>query len=76
MAPGKHTSSEAVEHELDPRLVKKLARYRGRWVAVSGSRVLADGDSPQDVYAKAREQGVDVPVVFRVREDDRRTYFY
>ncbi len=56
------------EHEIAPSLQEELLHYAGRWVATTNDRLLAVGDSATEVYLAAREQGVDVPIVFRVLE--------
>lgn len=59
------------EHEIDPRLQEQLLKHAGRWVATTHDRLLAVGDSATEVYRAAREQDVDVPIVFRVLEAGR-----
>ena len=76
MTPDDTAELEPLEREFDPELLKELARYRGRWVATTRSRLLADGDSATEVYLAARESGIPVPIVFRVPEDGRTRYFF
>lgn len=64
------------EHELEPQVVEQLAMHRGRWVAMTRSRILAVGDSATEVVVEARRQGVRSPIVHRVPEDGHRTYFF
>ncbi|MBZ5624521.1 MAG: DUF5678 domain-containing protein [Acidobacteriia bacterium] len=46
------------------------AAYAGRWVALSGDRLLADGVSAAEVYRTARAVGVAVPFVEFIETDD------
>lgn len=42
------------------------ADYGGRWVALSGERLIAHGASATEVYAAADAAGVETPLVTRV----------
>lgn len=42
------------------------AEYAGRWVALKGSRLVAQGGSAKEVYAAAEAVGVEMPLVARV----------
>ena len=46
-----------------------LRPYRGRFVARNDNRVLFDADTPQDVLAWLRQNGIEGAVVFRVPVD-------
>jgi len=61
--------------QVEPDLQAELAKYAGRWVATTRTKVVAVGDSPQDVYREARDQGIDIPIVFRVPEAGQSYFF-
>jgi hypothetical protein len=61
-ASGRGINPPAIEEQL----AKALDRYRGKWVAIDGNRVVAVGDSAREVVEKAREQRITDPRVFRV----------
>jgi len=51
------------------QVLLKDAKYEGRYVAIrdfDNAVVIADGKSPDEVYAKATKKGVRNPVVFYV----------
>lgn len=38
-------------------------KYSGQWVALDGDRLIASGPTAQEVYSKAKAEGVEVPFV-------------
>ena len=38
-------------------------KYSGEWVALDGDRLIANGPTPKEVYAKAKAEGVEIPFV-------------
>lgn len=38
-------------------------KYSGQWVALDGDRLIASGSTAQEVYSKAKAEGVRVPFV-------------
>ena len=57
---------------IDERLAKELERYRGKWVAIVGERVVGVGGSAAEAIAEALKAGETDPVVFRVPVDPER----
>ena len=45
------------------------SEYRGQWVALEGSRLIAHGRDPVMLVTQARLEGVERPLVVRVREE-------
>jgi uncharacterized protein DUF5678 len=37
--------------------------YSGQWVALDGDRLIASGSTAQEVYSKAKAEGVEIPFV-------------
>lgn len=67
---------EPLEHEIDPEVQKRLQKHPGKWVAITRSEVLAVGDSPTEVYEKARAGGVENPIVLQVPNTQHAVYFF
>ena len=44
--------------------------HLGRWVALEGDRLIASGMTPKEVYSKAKSEGVEVPFVELVTEQE------
>lgn len=44
----------------------KLHRYKGMYVAVTGTGIVAVSENFDDVYAKAKSKGITNPLVFKV----------
>jgi hypothetical protein len=38
-------------------------KYSGQWVALDGDRLIANGSTAQEVYSKAKAEGVEIPFV-------------
>lgn len=53
-------------------LAEALAEYRGKWVAVRGSKVIYSADSSVDVILHLRETGTVADSTFRVPVDPAR----
>lgn len=65
----------AVGPEIDPALEDELlARYRGKWVAMTSSRLIAVGATASEVYQAAVDQGHDSPIVYYVPENQNTAY--
>ena len=45
-------------------------RYSGQWVALDGDRLIANGSTAKEVYSKAKAEGVDIPFVELVTEQE------
>jgi Family of unknown function (DUF5678) len=43
-------------------------KYSGQWVALDGDRLIASGPTAQEVYSKAKAEGVAIPFVELVTE--------
>lgn len=50
----------------------KIGKYKGKWVAVSRSGVVASSRDFDTVFMEARQQGIDNPLVFKVPSSGRR----
>lgn len=57
-------------------LTAELKKHKGKWVAVFQDRLVAVGDSPEEVVKLAQEKHVTDPVVYRVpTRPDRLAFF-
>ena len=45
-------------------------KYLGQWVALDAGRLIASGPNAREVYAKARAEGVKIPFVELVTEEE------
>jgi hypothetical protein len=45
-------------------------KYSGQWVALDGDRLIASGPTAKEVYSKARAEGVEIPFVELVTEQE------
>jgi len=45
-------------------------KYLGQWVALDADRLIASGPTAQEVYAKAKAEGVEIPSVELVAEEE------
>jgi len=43
-------------------------KYSGQWVALDGDRLIASGPTANEVYSKAKAEGVQIPFVELVTE--------
>lgn len=57
--------SRSEQREQDEPSPDDLGKYRGRWVAVVGRRIVADGTNPKDVLLRAKAHDRE-PVIFKV----------
>jgi len=44
-------------------------RFRGRWIALEGDRLLADGTTSREVFSKVAERS-QPPLVIRIDEEE------
>ena len=44
----------------------ELERLQGKWIAVEGDNLIAEGDAFEIVYEATREKGIEVPFIFLV----------
>ena len=58
------------------QLASELERHKGRWVAIFQNRLVATGDSVEEVIRLAQEQHVTDPTVFRVPAHPDRAYLF
>lgn len=65
-----------VERVLTPELEKELWEHAGRWVALTRSKLVAVGDSPKDVLAKAKRKGASRPILYYVPKGERTAYYW
>ena len=66
---------ERLEHEIDPSLQRELHKYPGKWVAITRSELIAAGDDPAKVLAKARADGYSAPILYHVPQEGDSAYF-
>jgi hypothetical protein len=45
-------------------------KYSGQWVALDGDRLIASGATAKEVYSKAKAEGVEIPFVELVAEQE------
>jgi hypothetical protein len=62
--------------EIEPAVQEELLAYPGKWVALTRSEVLAVSDSASEAYERARQLGVDTPIMYLVPEGGDRSYYY
>lgn len=44
----------------------KLESLQGKWIAIEGDKLIAQGDAFQAVYEATKEKGIEVPFIFLV----------
>ena len=49
-------------------------KYSGQWVALDGDRLIASGSTAKEVYSKAKAEGVEIPFVELVTEEESRPF--
>lgn len=49
-------------------------QYLGQWIALDGDRLIANGQSAKEVYAKAKAEGVKIPFVELVTEEENTPF--
>lgn len=62
------------EHEWLLKHTQELEKYRGKWIAVSGSKIVSFGDVLHDVRKKAKELSKKEPLIFKVPRKDEEAY--
>ena len=45
-------------------------KYSGQWVALDGDRLIANGLTAKEVYSKAKAEGIEIPFVELVTEEE------
>lgn len=45
-------------------------KYSGQWIALDGDRLIASGATAKEVYFKAKAEGVEIPFVELVTEEE------
>ncbi len=45
-------------------------KYLGQWVALDGDRLIASGQTAKEVYSKAKAEGVKMPFVDLVQDEE------
>jgi hypothetical protein len=45
-------------------------KYSGQWVALDGDRLIANGPTAKEVYSKAKAEGIEIPFVELVTEEE------
>ena len=72
------TNGEGNGSQADPNRSAKSLRwldenreeYSGQWVALDGDRLIANGSTAKEVYSKAKAEGVEIPFVELVTEEE------
>lgn len=49
-------------------------KYSGQWVALDGDRLIANGPTAKEVYSKAKAEGIEIPFVELVTEEESRPF--
>ena len=64
----RHSSAQGRRRELEWRRThqEELQQYAGQYVILEGETIIAHGQEPVEIIAKARAQGVRVPYIFFV----------
>lgn len=44
----------------------ELESLQGKWIAIEGDKLIAQGDAFQAVYEATKEKGIEVPFIFLV----------
>jgi hypothetical protein len=58
-----------------PDLQDELIKHPGKWAAITSTKILALEDNPMDAYRKAREQGIEEPILYHI-PDNRAGFSY
>lgn len=66
---------QPLEHELDPQLQAELLKHPGKWVAMTRSRIIAIDKRADVAYRAARDEGVELPILYRVPEEGTSYFF-
>ena len=45
-------------------------KYSGQWIALNGDRLMASGPTAKEVYSKAKAEGVEIPFVELVTDQE------
>ena len=45
-------------------------KFSGQWVALDGDRLIASGSTAKEVYSKAKAEGIEIPFVELVTEQE------
>ena len=48
--------------------------YSGQWVALDGDRLIASGSTAKEVYSKAKAEGIEIPFVELVTDEESRPF--
>lgn len=72
--PKMPAANEIAEREFAPTLGDELRQHAGKWVAMTREHVIADGDSPGEALARARDAGVERPMLTYVPIEDFFAY--
>jgi hypothetical protein len=68
---GKDRRAKGARSEKSLRwLNENRQKYLGQWVALDGGRLIASAPTAQEVYAKAKAEGVKVPFVELITEEE------
>ena len=68
---GKDGQAKAGRSEKSLRwLNENRQKYLGQWVALDADRLIASGSTAQEVYAKSKAEGVKIPFVELVTEEE------
>jgi hypothetical protein len=65
-----HTQTTTVSAKSLRWLHENREKYAGLWVALDGDRLIASGPTAQEVYSKAKAEGVQIPFVELVSAQD------
>jgi len=51
-------------------LRENAEKYSGQWIALDGDRLIASGSTAEEVYSKAKAEGVEIPFVELVSQQE------
>ncbi|MFA5867379.1 MAG: DUF5678 domain-containing protein [Actinomycetota bacterium] len=60
----------------EKKLAAELGKCAGKWVALDDHKLIACGDSIQEVKKKAKEKNVAKPRIFAVPDSEATQFFF
>ena len=67
-----HKNLATADNDWVQRNTRKLQRYAGQWIAVTNHGVIASSTDFNQVYERARNKGIESPLVFKVSIPSKR----
>ena len=70
------TREEIIQYVIAPDLQIELRRHEGKWVAITPTELIGEGDSAEEVIRLASERGIADPILYFVPRDGDTTFFF